>query len=372
MAETFQFLDVSVNIFMLALGCRWFSVCIAPWNKYNRRFKNEECEREQMPGSIYAQILPCDFDGLPAWEIIADSGAKAVVTQLGATLISWEPKPGKNVIDGYHNAAELRQCIASRSRVLAPWPGRVKDGSYVFDGERYQLEFDANGEAIHGLVQDLDFAVVAKDTALVLAADCPGGVGYPWPFRIEVTFSLENGADGVEHLSVVIAATNTGAQDIPLALGWHPYLRIPDQEVISNCELEIPARTKILVDGKKIPLAGEAAYAGVQAPVKYAYVGNTEIDDSFRGLVPDEDGVATTFVRSLSSTQQIKVSQEPISTSVMHVFTADDLPRDSRKSFALEPLSNLPDAFNRADSMASVRLRPGGVKTISATLSYSE
>ncbi|XCB30242.1 aldose 1-epimerase [Arcanobacterium hippocoleae] len=325
-----------------------------------------------MAGSSFAHIEAAEFDGLPAWQITADSGAKALITELGATLISWEPKPGKNVIAGYESAEELRACVASRSRVLAPWPGRVKAGKYSFDGQQYQLAFDEHGEAIHGLVQDLNFSVITADTALVLGADFSGGEGYPWPFHLEVTFSLENGADGVEHLSVVIEATNTGTTDIPLSLGWHPYVKIPGQTTISNCELEISARTKILVDAKKIPLAGEAAYAGVQAPVKYEYVGAVQIDDSFRGLIPDNDGVATTVLRSLASPARIKVSQEPISTPVMHVFTADDLPRGTRESFALEPLSNLPDAFNRADSMASVRVHPGASKSISATLSYIE
>lgn len=325
-----------------------------------------------MAGTNFTQIKATEFDGLPAWRITANSGATALVTELGATLISWEPKSGKNVIDGYQSATELRDCVASRSRILAPWAGRVKNGKYVFDGVQYQLAFDEFGEAIHGLVQNLEFSVISTEAALILGADFPGGEGYPWPFHIEVTFSLENGADGVEHLSVVIEATNTGSTDIPLALGWHPYVKIPGQRIISNCELEIPARTKILVDPKKIPLAGEAAYAGVQAPVKYAYVGATKIDDSFRGLIPDDNGVATTIVRSLSSSQKVQVSQEPISTSVMHVFTADDLPRGLRESFALEPLSNLPDAFNRADSVVSVRLAPGQRKSISATLSYSE
>lgn len=325
-----------------------------------------------MTTANFAQITATEFDGLPAWQIIADSGAKAVVAEEGATLISWEPQPGQNVIDGYQNAAELRSCVASRSRILAPWPGRITAGKYIFDGKEYQLAADECGESIHGLVQNLQFKMVSAQTALVLGADFSGGPGYPWPFHIEVTFSLENGADGVEHLSVVIEATNTGDTDIPLALGWHPYLKIPGKLTISNYALEIPARTKILVDAKKLPLAGEAAYAGVQAPVKYPYVGSTQIDDSFRGLIPDDDGVATTVLRSLGSAHKVKVSQEPISTPVMHVFTADGLPRGSRESFALEPLSNLPDAFNRADSLASVRVRPGESKSISATLSYSD
>lgn len=47
------------------------------------------------------------FDGLPAWKLSSASGASAVVAERGATLISWEPQAGVNVIDGYVSRAEL-------------------------------------------------------------------------------------------------------------------------------------------------------------------------------------------------------------------------------------------------------------------------
>ncbi|WP_124053798.1 aldose 1-epimerase [Arcanobacterium ihumii] len=324
-----------------------------------------------MAGSHIAQIEKIDFDGMPAWQIEASSGARAVVAERGATLISWQPEPGVDVIDGYQTAEELINAASSRSRIQVPWVGRIQLGRYNFDGETYQLPFDDKNDALNGLVADLDFSMVNASNTLTLGCDFEGAEGYPFTFNIEVTFSLESGAENEEHLSVTINARNTSEADIPLAVGWHPYVKLPNNKSISNSSLEIPARTKILVDGDLIPRAGEAAYAGVKAPVEVDYIGATKIDASFRGLIPDDDGVVVTKIRDLSGQSMISLTQEPADAPVVHVFTADGLPRDSRASIALEPLSHVPDAFNRADSKASVRLKPGMNRQLTATLTYS-
>lgn len=59
------------------------------------------------------------FDGMPAWRLTSASGATALVAERGATLISWEPRPGINVIDGYESVAEMEDGRDARSRL---WP----------------------------------------------------------------------------------------------------------------------------------------------------------------------------------------------------------------------------------------------------------
>ena len=45
-----------------------------------------------------------EFDGLPAWKLTSPTGAEALVAERGATLISWQPRPEVEVIDGYESA----------------------------------------------------------------------------------------------------------------------------------------------------------------------------------------------------------------------------------------------------------------------------
>ena len=316
------------------------------------------------------RVVREEFDGMPAWRIQSESGASALVAERGASLLSWQPRPGVEVIDGYADAQELSGAVASRCDVMVPWAGRVKDAQYVFDGVTYHLERRINGAALHGLVQFLDFTAERTDELLTLRCDCAGAEGYPWPFTVRVTFSIDASADGCERLSVTIAATNTGDTDIPMVIGWHPYFRLPGHKTISKYSLEIPARTRIAFGPDMVPLPGEAAYGGVKAPVVLDYLGARKMDESYRGLIPDDDGVVNTKVRDVASGATITLSQEPSETPVVHVFSSDGLPRNERASLALEPLSHLPDAFNRADSKTSVRLAPGATRQLTATVTY--
>ncbi|MCI6574786.1 MAG: aldose 1-epimerase [Actinomycetaceae bacterium] len=315
-----------------------------------------------------ARVIRETFDGMPAWRIESESGSTALIAERGASVLSWEPKPGVNVIDGYVNAEELREASWSRSLVAVPWPGRMKGNKYRFDGVTYELPTTSRGSALHGFVYDEDFEVEDASSSLTLRCDFPGAQGYPWPFTVRVTYSLEVGADSEEHLSVMIAATNTGTTDIPLAIGWHPYVKLPDNATISNYAVTIPARTKILYGPDSVPLAGEAAYSGVNAPVTINYLGARAMDDSYRGLIPDENGVVNTVVSDSASNATIRLSQEPADAPVVHIYTGDGAPRDPRGSLALEPLSHLPDAFNRADSAASIRLAPQETRQLTATI----
>ena len=50
---------------------------------------------------------------------------------------------------------------SGRGQVLIPWPNRLEDGGYEFDGRRYQLPLTEPEQhnAIHGLVRSERWAV---------------------------------------------------------------------------------------------------------------------------------------------------------------------------------------------------------------------
>ena len=145
---------------------------------------------------------------------------------------------------------------------------------------------------------------------------------------------------------------------------------MPGLAGISNLSLAIPARMKILTDSRIIPLPGDAAFAGVKAPVRHDYIGSLRMDQAYTHLVPDEDGVVVTELRDPARGSRVLLTQEPSEAPVVHVFTGDGLPRAERQSIALEPCSALSDAFNRADAKARLALEPGRTRSLTATLSY--
>ncbi|USR80240.1 aldose 1-epimerase [Arcanobacterium pinnipediorum] len=308
------------------------------------------------------------FDGLPAWKLTSVSGASAVVVERGATLISWEPEPGINVIDGYISRAELEDGRDARSKVMAPWPGRLSGSTYVFEGQTYTVDELPPGAA-HGLVGTADFVATSTAGALVLEYSFPGSAGYPWPFKLSVVFSIETGAEREEHLTVSLTAEHDLAHGIPLALGWHPYLRFP-QSRASNMSVMIPARTRVVYDSTLVPRPGEAAYAGINAPFQLDFLGAQKLDASFRGLIPDENGVVTTVLRDPATNAEIDIAQEPAEAPLVHIFTSDGVTRNERGSVAIEPLSHVADAFNRPDAAGSIVLAPGISRSLTVTVTY--
>jgi aldose 1-epimerase len=75
----------------------------------------------------------------------------AVVTEAGATLRSYQAA-GRAVVDGF---AAWARPDGGRGQVLAPWPNRVADGRWSWEGAEQQLALTevANHNAIHGLVR---------------------------------------------------------------------------------------------------------------------------------------------------------------------------------------------------------------------------
>ena len=57
---------------------------------------------------------------------------RAVVVEVGAGLRTYAIG-GREVLDGY---AADEMCASGRGQVLLPWPNRIEDGSYEFDGRR--------------------------------------------------------------------------------------------------------------------------------------------------------------------------------------------------------------------------------------------
>ena len=63
---------------------------------------------------------------------IAVGDQRAVVVEVGGGLRSYSAG-GWEFVDGYR-ADEM--CSSGRGQVLIPWPNRLQDGRYEFDGRR--------------------------------------------------------------------------------------------------------------------------------------------------------------------------------------------------------------------------------------------
>ncbi len=312
-------------------------------------------------------ISQVSFLGQPAWQIISPTGATAIVAERGATLVSWRPTPDVELVASYESAEELEAAIGSRGLVMTPWAGPIDSGTYSFDGIDYEIADDVQAK---GLAFQQDFTLNSSHSTLSLSASIPATEGYPWTIDVTVHFSLDSGADGEEHLSVTLKATNTSKNEAPLTLGWSPHVNLPGLTTVSNLAVSVPARTRILTNRHGIPLPGESAYAGVNMPMEIEYLGSSKLDDYYRGLVPDNYGVVATRVVDPTSNSSIELTQEPGEAPVVHLNTGDHLERGARTAITLSPMAHVPDAFNRPDAAGSIRVAPGESRHMTATLTY--
>lgn len=125
--------------------------------------------------------------------------------------------------DAYDNFAEEQ---GFRGLKLSPYPCRIKNGRYEFDGNTYSFTNGKPGfAAIHGFLYNKAFEVINKtvdsnSATLVLQYQYDGdNSGYPFPYQCEVLYMLEEG----KKLTIKTSIQNTGNNDIPVADGWHPY-----------------------------------------------------------------------------------------------------------------------------------------------------
>ena len=159
--------------------------------------------------------------------VIGHGDQRAVVTEIGATLRSFAVGD-RSLIDGF---AADDWSKGGRGQVLAPWPNRLADGTYTFEGITAEAALDEPSarNAIHGLVRWAPWRMVGRaQNQVTMGYELRPSPGYPFSLRISVEYRL--GRDG---LVVVATAENTGSGNLPFGLGFHPYLTLGNDSVDS-------------------------------------------------------------------------------------------------------------------------------------------
>ena len=274
---------------------------------------------------------------------------EVVVTEVGATLRSYLVG-GQPVLDGF---APTDFCSVGRGQLLIPWPNRMGDGRYSFDGQEHQVALDEPdlGNALHGLTRWASWtAETASDTVLLMRYRLHARGGYPFSLDLSATFEL-----GTAGLTVSVSATNIGAARAPFGSGAHPYLRV-GTPLIDKCTLRVPAATHLLTDSRMLP-TGRSAVEG--SPFDFRVprqIGGTRLDTAYTDLDRDPDGRARV---SLESPQGRRVSLwfDEAHPWVV-IFTGDPLPAsERRRGLAVEPMTCPPDAFRSGEDL--IVLDPG-------------
>jgi aldose 1-epimerase len=144
---------------------------------------------------------------------------RATICEQGAILrlLKWK---GHDLIAGFDAD---QPCPCSNGNLLIPYPNRIQDGTYTFEGRTYTLPIDEHDRhnAIHGMGYRSFWELVAlREDAVELRWRNPATLkGYP--FHVEAT-ALYRVTD--QGLSLTISATNNGPSAAPWAFGMHPWI----------------------------------------------------------------------------------------------------------------------------------------------------
>ena len=221
---------------------------------------------------------------------------------------------------------------------LVPYSNRIADARLDFGGRAFALarNFGDHPHAIHGVGWQRPWTIHELDAARALLAldhDPQGDAAraWPWPFRAVQTLSLHADPDGAQAtLSQKLTIANTGAVAFPFGLGFHPYFVRG-----AATRLGFRARGVWETDAACLPTAHAAD------PPRRRFdpprdPGTATIDNVFTGW----DGSASL----VDPERRMAVAVRADSAARFLVVYAPE----GRDFLALEPVTHMTDAFNRA------------------------
>ena len=223
---------------------------------------------------------------------------------------------------------------------LFPFPNRLSDGKYSFEGRDYQFPHNDYGRpnALHGFVLEQAFSLKERgeneaQAWATLSYRYDGSlVYYPFPFDIAIKYILT-----ADELKVDIKVVNTGNTSLPAGLGWHPYFDLPSGKDTASMRLpgcqEIEINELMIPTGKKHPSNCFDAYNGLKG------VG---LDTCFE---VNEKNQTNAVGLSAGDDYEISIWQDA-AHEFIQVYTPDD-----GKSIAIEPMTCGIDAFNTREGL---------------------
>jgi aldose 1-epimerase len=280
---------------------------------------------------------------------IAAGSQQAVMVEVGGGIRTYAVD-GHDVLDGY----ELdEKCSSGRGQLLVPWPNRIEDGRYEFEGQHHQLPLTEPelGNAIHGLVRWAAWDVAEREPGrLVMEHEIHPQPGYPFTLALTVEYALSG--DG---LSVRTTATNVGADACPYGCGAHPYLTL-GTATVDTLVLRSPGGSVLVHDERSLPV-GSGPVEGTEFDFRRARpIGGTKLDNAFTDLERDADGRARVSLADPATGRELTLWVDEHYSYLM-LFTGDPLPDVNRRALAVEPMTCPPNAFRTGDAL--IRLAPG-------------
>lgn len=286
--------------------------------------------------------------------------AGAVVSPWGASLRRYflRESDGRetDILWGYSGGGQKK---GGQGDVLIPFPGRIPEGRYTFEGESFLLERnDKEGpNAIHGFVRALpwDMPVIEPDRVTFtvrLDAAAYAAKGFPFSLNVSVTYAVS--ALG---LSCSFGVKNVGPTVAPVGVGFHPYF-VAGAKTIDECDVLIPASGLIEFNERLLPTGKINAVAGTEWDYRsFRPIGSRRFNHCYTRLERNGAGTATACLRHPASGRVISIAMDAAWSAIV-VYSGDAIAGHARRALAIEPMTCATDAFNHPE-WGLIKLEPG-------------
>jgi len=252
-----------------------------------------------------------------------------------------------SILDGAKTYSELIKNRFFKGAKLLPFPNRINNGQYIFEGKSYQLPVKTGRHAIHGFIYDKTLGVTKEmindnQASLELEYVYDATItGYPFKFQALLTYCLMRD-HGFQYKTKII---NLNPYPMPVGDGWHPYFRTGGK--VDRMYIKIPAESKLEADAGMIP-TGKFIHENYADSFQ---IGNQELSAGF--VLKQANGNAVTELYDPEADVKICIWQETGKQRYNYLQTF--IP-PSRKSIAIEPMTCAADAFN--NKMGLIVLEP--------------
>lgn len=287
----------------------------------------------------------------PEYRIDGD-GYAAVVVGLGAAVRELTHE-GRPLVVGFDAGEEMP---SFRGAFVAPWPNRIADGRYSFDGSDYELPVNEpeRGTALHGLVFDVPWDLVEHTpSSVTLSCTIEPIESYPFRLSLEARFSVDG-----QGFRTDVTAVNTGQARAPYGVCPHPYL-VAGPSPLDAWVLELPAATVLTVTPDRLLPVAKESVAGTPFDFRSARALDVvQIDHAFTDLVRDDSGLATVRVTDpRHGCGTAMVWDESCPWVQIHTADLPRKPESTRLGLAVEPMTCPPDAFNTGEDLVVLEPR---------------
>lgn len=247
--------------------------------------------------------------------------------------------------------------------ILFPFPNRIRDARYAFEGREYRLVANKAPNAIHGFAVEAAWDVVAHEADATgarivgryqIARHTPEDLPrWPSDAALEVGYTLSG-----RRLSLDATVTNPGPGDLPWGFGIHPYFHLPFDPSGDT------AATRVVLPAAESWVLRDSLPTGERSPVEPRVdfrgglpMAGLEADDVLTGLGFDGDRCFCRLIdEGLGGEFRLSFGRE---FRELVVFTP---PFGEGRVIAVEPYTQATDAINlqpRGIDAGLRVLRPG-------------